>query len=604
MSLWGEAFELDTKSKTNKIIDKIKKPKAKATSTEKQLQYKFLSYDDRIAIIREKVYSVLGNKIHNIEVIKTKQQLKEYVDKVISIGFVALDTETNNTLDYINCKLMGPCLYTPGLKQAYIPINHIDPATRERLPWQLTEEDFKEELQRAMESHVKFIFHNYKFDYSVIKTTTGVKVPVFWDTQEAHKMIDERNVGRKFVNRLKNMYAKYIDKNQKIYDIETLFTGMEYALVPPELFAIYASTDAFVTYKLFEYQQDVFSYDSMKNRLKVFTEIEIPLLSAVAEMEYRGIAIDFDFVERVKNKYNNKLEEINKKVDDEMLKINQLVAEWKKTPEAQTKINDKKSKGEMLDNPINFSSPTQVAILLYDILKFPEGIDPKSPRGTGGKVLDELAEKYNFPLGKVMSEQKEVNKLLSTFINAIPEFANTTDKKIHCNFNTQGAETGRFSSNSPNLQNIPSHSKDIRPMFCADEGKVLVLADYSGMEVRMASSVSNDPVMIQAYKDGKDLYALIGSMVYKTTYENCLEHYVEGTKIMFEGKEVVCGNEKTTTVKDSNREFTIKEFMLVDSPSGFVEATRLNKSDKIVTDEGIFEIKNITTNNGMTTIRI
>lgn len=142
-SLWGEEFSIkETPKAAKKIINKIKEPKA-APKVEKAIKSKKLTLEDKLKLITENVDRILGFHKADTLVIKTRQQLTEYIDKAILNKEIAIDTETNNSLDPITCKLMGPCLYTPGMKNAYIPLNHVNPETNERLEWQLTEKDRK-----------------------------------------------------------------------------------------------------------------------------------------------------------------------------------------------------------------------------------------------------------------------------------------------------------------------------------------------------------------------------------------------------------------------------------------------------------------------------
>ena len=123
-------------------------------------------------------------------------------------------------------------------------------------------------------------------------------------------------------------------------------------------------------------------------------------------------------------------------------------------------------------------SPTQIAILLYDILQI-EPPDPKSPRGTGEAIL----QKIDNPIAKAILDYRELSKLIGTYIDKLPDCVNPRDGRIHCSFNQYGAKTGRFSSSDPNLQNIPSHNKDIRKMFVATNEEKLVTTDTHQFEV-------------------------------------------------------------------------------------------------------------------------
>ena len=191
-----------------------------------------------------------------------------------------------------------------------------------------------------------------------------------------------------------------------------------------------------------------------------------------------------------------------------------------------------------LDDPINIASSSQIATLLYDILDT-ESVDKKTPRGTGEAILKKIAETYTDgreELCKAILDYREVAKLMSTYIDKLPNCINPNDNRIHCSFNQYGADTGRFSSSDPNLQNIPSHNKDIRKMFKATDGYVLMSSDYSQQEPKVMTQMCGDPKMIQAYMEGKDLYAEIAALSFNTTYDNCLEFRPDGTTNR-EGKE-------------------------------------------------------------------
>ena len=156
---------------------------------------------------------------------------------------------------------MGPCLYTPGLKNAYVPVNHVDINTGKRLEWQVTEEEVAEELNRL--GDCKVITHNGKFDYEVFKCTTGYVMKMYWDTMVGAKLLDENERS----HGLKQQYIAKIDSSIEKYSIEHLFEGVEYAIVDPDIFALYAATDSFMTYKLYEYQLEQFNRPDHK-RLK------------------------------------------------------------------------------------------------------------------------------------------------------------------------------------------------------------------------------------------------------------------------------------------------------------------------------------------------
>lgn len=484
-SLWGDEFIIEeTPKKAKKIKEKIAKPTnlSESEMSKKALKASSTSLEDKLALITTNVYRILGRYKDNTVVIRTRQELTEYIDAAILNGIIAIDTETNNSLQPITCKLMGPCIYTPGQKNAYIPLNHIDPYTRERLEWQLTEQDIYEEFNRL--DNTLILMHNGKFDYQVIKCTTGKQLKVYWDTMLATRILDEneKNAG------LKVQYINKIDPTIEKYSIDHLFENIEYAVVDPEVFALYAATDAFMTYKLYEWQKKQFEKPEHARIYKVFMEVEMPVMEVAAEMELTGICIDTDYGERLSKKYHDKLDALNAKLQEELAKYDDIIKAWRLTEEATfkpEKINKKtgektfgKSKSEQLDDPVSLTSPTQLAILIYDVLKHPM-VDKKSPRGTGEDIL----KKIDIPLSSLILEQRGLLKLINTYIDKLPQCVCEKTGRLHAQFKQLGADTGRFSSSEPNLQNIPSHEKSIRMLFAASPGHILVGSDFSLQKV-------------------------------------------------------------------------------------------------------------------------
>ena len=528
-SLWGEAFDIPkTPEVAKKIKEKVSKPKEVKVSVEKTLKSNKVSIKDKLLFIEENVNRILGKYKTETQIIKTKDELHSYIDNSISCGVIAIDTETDNSLDPITCKLMGACIYSPGQAEVYIPINHINLDTKERLDWQLSEADIKEEFDRLTAANTKVITHNGKFDYEVLKMTTGYIMSVYWDTLIAEKILDENL----FEYGLKYLYRAKFDPEQEKYDIESLFEGVEYAVVDPELFALYAATDAYMTYKLYTWQVEQYNLPDNSKLKNVLLNVEMPVLQVSAEMELAGICLDKDYAQRLSNKYAKKLEELDRQTLDELSKYDEIILQWRQTTEANIHLEKagkvQKSKSEQLQDPVNLSSPTQLAILLYDVLKC-SPVNKKKPRGTGEEELLAIYSKYKISLCNLILERRGLIKLINTYIDKLPQCVNPADNRLHAKFNQLGAQTGRFSSSDPNLQNIPSKNKEIRMVFTASEGCTLVSADYSQQEPRLLCSMAHDEAMLGAYRDKKDLYATIAQNVYHNKYEDNLEHHLDGT---------------------------------------------------------------------------
>lgn len=547
-SLWGEEFKVDDCEFTKKILNKIKKEKKDSLSdldVEKIVKRKSISNDEKLKLVENEVYRVLGQHINDTVVIYRRKELHDYLDNSLKDSYLAIDTETNNSLDPVTCKIMGLCLYSPSQKQAYVPINHINKDTDQRLEEQLTENDLHEELTWLMQNkgNCKFIFHNGKFDYEVIKCTCHVVLDIDWDTLIGAKLLDENEKSAG----LKIQYITKINPEQEKYDIENLFEHLPYAIVSPKLFSLYAATDSRMTYELYMWQMNKFKNPDLKKIYKLACNLEMPLVHVIAEMELNGMLVDQDYAKRLQVKYHKQLEECDKQMDMELTKLKPKIDAWKLTPEANKhqitrQGKEGKSKAEQLVEPLNVSSTTQLAIIVYDILKAPI-VNRDSPRSTGEDEIKEINSKMKLPFFDILLKRRMLTKLISTYVDAIPEIAKQwPDGRIRTHFNQYGAATGRLSSSQPvNFQNIPSGNKDIRLLFTAEKGNHIIGADFSAQEPRTTAHMSQDENMIKAYQEGKDLYSVIASMSFGRKYEDCLEFYPEGTRIEFEGKMITCG---------------------------------------------------------------
>ena len=450
---------------------KIKKVKEEIKITKRNTISSKLPLSEKLTIIKEQVNSRLGKFKYNTQVIYTNEELSNYIDASIKNGSIAIDTETNNSLDPISCKIMGPCIYTPGEKSVYIPVNHVDPITHEKLDNQLTESQIKDEFSRL--NNTKIIMHNGKFDYQVIKCTCGLELSVYWDTMIGARILDENEKSAG----LKQQYRDKIDSSVEKYSIDHLFENIEYAVVDPSLFALYAATDAMMTYKLYKWQMKQFDLPGNERIKWLFHNVEMPVMKVAAEMELTGVEIDSDYAKRLSDKYHQKVDLVDKEIADQLRSIRPIIEKWRETPEAKFKPTSKKpnkngeytlqkSKSEQLADPPQLTSPTQLAILLYDVFNTPV-VDKKSPRGTGEDILT----KIDNPLCELIIKKRGVEKLIGTYIDKLPACINPVDNRLHAHFNQLGTDTGRFSSSDPNLQNIPSKEKAIRMMFKATSGE-------------------------------------------------------------------------------------------------------------------------------------
>ena len=459
----------------------------------------------------------LANHKDDYILIREPDQLYEYMKEMKQVGEGALDTETTG-LNPLLVDIVGGCIYTPGQKAAYIPINHKSYITGQRTKDQMDEETVSK-IMKDFHKDIRWIFHNAKYDIRVCKKTLGIDFKPYWDTMLAAYCIDENES-----HRLKDLHLKYCDsKDTESLTFDALFKGVTFDYIPILTAYLYAAGDPIKTYELYEYQKTLLNRRVLSGPYNVFTNIEMPLIPVVADMEDRGVCLDFDVCKNLHEKYHKIREERKKQADEAIAMYKEEIDNYKM-----------KNPNHKLSDPISLSSPTQLAVLFYDILGL-ESPDKKAPRGTGEDILKHFAKGKEKNLCEAILGMRNVEKLLGTYIDKMPEIA-LSDGRVHASYNQYGAKTGRFSSQDPNLQNIPSHNKEIRHMFKAQDGYVLIGGDYSQQEPMVTAHLSHDRKMKEAFINGKDIYATIASLAFHQPYEECKEFREDGT-VNLTGKE-------------------------------------------------------------------
>lgn len=531
----GDMFCNVSSRKTQEAQKKALEMLSKKSSKKQVAKVVPKSISGKVQLAKEMSKEVFADKLDRLELLDNENKIREYIDYAITNGIIAVDTETNG-LDRIDGKIAGVCLYTPGQKGVYIPVRHESFMTGIELKTNVSKEFMKDQFERMNKSNIKYVLHNAKFDMHILWWMLGIKIIPYWDTQIGSQLLNENEP-----HKLKVLYKKYVDnadENSKVASFNSLFKGIEFNKVPPDVAYMYASFDPIMTYELYQFQYNFIDINGkyckekgLERVAEVFRNIEMPLIQVVFEMECTGVKIDTDLAEKLKAQYTKHKDAAEVKFNLEIDKLNDKFDKLMiKNPAAYNKLfKDGIRK-------VSISSPTQLAILFYDVLEF-ESPDKKSPRGTGEAIL----KSFNHPLVDSILEYRSMSKLLSTYIEAIPQHIAKRDNRLHANFNQYGAKTGRFSSSDPNLQNIPSQKTklsdgtvidaghDIRQMFIAGDGMVIVGGDFSQQEPRCLAHMSDDPHMLQAYLEGKDLYATIASKIYKMPYDECKEFRADGT---------------------------------------------------------------------------
>ena len=454
----------------------------------------------------------LGQYQDETLVIRDEQTLHDYISACLDNQSVAIDTETTG-LNPLTDTVVGVCLYTEGQKAAYIPLEHINYITLQKEPNQLSREVVGEELKRLVLCK-EIEEHNAKFDTRMMRSNFGVNIVCTWDTYLASMLIDE-NLS---THALKPIHQKYVLNGVgDAFKFDELFKNVDFRYVPIRIASLYAAHDPKITHELAEWQREHIDQDSKY----VFGTIEMPCVQVLADMEDTGIMFDPKYALELRDKYDD-------------IELEALQTFYEVLEPYEDKISKARAHGAKIDDPINIGSPSQLAVLFYDILGVTPP-DPKTPRGTG---VDQLSAMDN-PVAKAVLDYRGVEKLLSTYIDKLPE-CTLDDGRIHCNFNQYGAKTGRMSSSDPNLQNIPSHNKDIRKMFVASSGYLLMSSDFSQQEPKALAALcrqQGDSQMYDTFMAGKDLYSEIASKAFGVSYDECREFDDNGNKNPPEYKE-------------------------------------------------------------------
>ena len=416
----------------------------------------------------------LENSKYDYQLIDTEEKRTELIQKLLTKETFSLDTETTGT-DPITAKLVGMSFSYTENQAFYVPV----PAEQNEA--QKIVNEFRPVFEKA---GVLKVGQNIKYDMLVLGNY-GVEVcgPLF-DTMVAHYVLQPEL--RHNMDYLAEIYLRYrtihIDeligsrgKNQKsMRDL------------PPEDVYHYACEDADVTLKLKNVLEKELKKQSAEH---LFYEIEMPLVPVLVNIESNGVRIDTEALKQSSEHFTLRLQEIEKEIYA-------------------------LANGETF----NIASPKQVGEVLFDKLKIVEKAK-KTKTGqyvTSEEVLESLRNKHAI-IGKIL-EYRGLKKLLSTYIDALPQLINPRTGRIHTSFNQAVTATGRLSSSNPNLQNIPirdEDGKEIRKAFIPDDGCEFFSADYSQIELRIMAHLSQDRNMIDAFLSGYDIHAATAAKIYK-----------------------------------------------------------------------------------------
>ena len=399
------------------------------------------------------------------KIIETDEMLDEVLAQIQKSGFVSLDTETTS-LDIQSAEIVGISFAVAENEAVYLPLGHNNLMAK-NYPLNKAIEKIKPILENP---EIKKIGQNLKYDYQILKNY-GIKTQgIYFDTMLAAYILDSTQrfnleaLSHKYLGVFAIPISEIIGKGAK---------QVSFAQVDISSVLDYVAEDVVLPLKL----KKIFESGFDEEQKSLFEKIEMPLLFVLADMEYTGILIDKKLFADLAKKYNENLA----KITDEIYSL----------------------AGEKF----NLNSPKQLAEILFEKLKIPPVKKTQSGFSTDAEVLEKI--KHQHPVIEKLLDYREKQKLLSTYIAALPAKISPKTGRLHTSFNQTGTSTGRLSSSDPNLQNIPVRTDDgkvIREGFVADKGKVLLSADYSQIELRLLAHFSGDEVLISAFKNGRDIH--------------------------------------------------------------------------------------------------
>ena len=411
------------------------------------------------------------------KIINTEDKLKDLADLLNHSPVIAFDTETTST-DPLKADLVGISVSVKEGTGYYIPVGHTG------LTAQLPTSDVIQAITPAFTNpKIEKVGHNIKYDALVLGNYGLMPTPLTFDTMLAEWLIDpaSHNLG------LKDMAGTYL--NASMTHIEELIgkgkSQITMDQVPMETAAPYAAADAEVTFRLVPLLKK-----KMVDRecTRIFQEIEMPLVPVLIQMEQAGIMLDSPFFK----KFSSEMETRLRAIEDEVYKA--------------------------VGYPFNLNSTQQLSKVLFETLRLePPDRNKKTASGhfsTAAAVLDELSGKH--PVVDLLLEYRELAKLKSTYLDALPLQINPRTGRVHTSFNQTGTTTGRLASSDPNLQNIPTRTetgRQVRLGFIASPGHVLLSVDYSQIELRIVAHMSGDTAMLDAFRAGQDIHSATSAAI-------------------------------------------------------------------------------------------
>lgn len=412
------------------------------------------------------------------ETILDEATFNRWLEKLKTADYFAFDTETTS-VDYMQAELVGLSFAVEVGKAAYVPVAHDYVGA----PEQLSREFVLSALKPILEDEsVAKVGQHLKYDANVLShydiTLKGVAFDTMLESYCLNSVATRHNM-----DALADKYLGY--KTVKFEEIAGKGAKqLTFNQIDIEKAGHYAAEDADITLRLHETIYPKLA--ASKSQLSVYQDIELPLMPVLSRMEQTGVLIDSDILAEQSHAIGNRLAELEIEAHN------------------------------LAGKSFNLSSPKQLQEILFEELKIP--VIKKTPKGapsTAEEVLQELA--LDYPLPKVILENRGLSKLKSTYTDKLPLLVQAKTGRVHTSYHQAVAATGRLSSTDPNLQNIPIRSEEgrkIRHAFIAPQHYKIVAIDYSQIELRIMAHLSNDPGLVSAFAEGKDVHSATAAEIF------------------------------------------------------------------------------------------
>lgn len=472
--------ELEFRTLLDRVFKSEKKTQTKPAPEKQPLQGDLFGFFANESTDEQKNSNLrrLEDLDYDYQLIDTEEKIDDFLRIILTKEILSLDTETTNT-DAMSAELVGMSFSYEENRAFYVPV----PKDREEA--QKIVDKFKPVFEN--ENSLK-VGQNIKYDMIVL-ANYGVTIKgKMFDTMIAHYVLQpELHHGMDY---LAEVYLKYETiKIEELIGAKGKNQRNMRDLSPTNIYK-YACEDADVTLKL----KNILEKELETNGVKeLFEEIEMPLVPVLAYIERNGVRIDTEALKETSKHFTIRMREI----EEDIYKLAGM--------------------------EFNVSSPKQVGEILFDRLKIVEKAK-KTKTGqyvTSEEVLESLKGKHQI-VEKIL-DYRGLKKLLSTYIDTLPELINPKTGRIHTSFNQTVTATGRLSSSNPNLQNIPVRNEDgkeIRKAFIPDDGCEFFSADYSQIELRIMAHLSEDENMIEAFREEQDIHAATAAKIYKINIED------------------------------------------------------------------------------------